>query len=101
MNGSRQRGLWINPHTRDVFVWMVMDGSVQNALEHKVENGTSVFIADKPIDSEYKPRTPEVKRPKAKPAPAPVEAPKSEAQQLEANLDDLDAVQVELETTEE
>lgn len=89
--GTRQRGLWVEPHSGDVFVWMVVDGRVHDAVTHSVENGVSVFIAAQRIEDEYVPPRPEIiveiEGAPASPQQAP--SPKTSLEQLEEFLNEL------------
>lgn len=94
--GSRQRALWFDPESDEVFVWMVMDGGVLDQSEHYIVEDLSVFIANKPIEKEYKP----VRRKPPKPVvivEAPEQAPpppKEPLEKLEENLKPIETVPI-------
>lgn len=88
--GSRQRALWFNPVNGDAFVWMVLDGSIFQRVNHSVEHDVSVFVANAPITAEYRPqREPEVEIEVPPPAP---EAPRGPIEQLESNLKPVETI---------
>lgn len=94
--GSRQRALWFDPMSGECYVWMVMDGGVLSQSEHYVVDDISVFIANTPIETEYKP----VRRKAPKPvviveaqeqAPPP---PKEPVEELEESLKPIETVPI-------
>ena len=98
--GSRQRALWFDPETDECYVWMVLDGKVLDMADHYIAEDVSVFIANTPISSEYKPTrrkqpTPTVivEAPEQGPAPAP--EVKEPIEVLEEKLKDLETIPVE------
>ena len=100
--GSRQRALWFDPETGECFVWMVLDGGVLSQAQHYVVDDLSVFIANTPIEKEYKPV-----RAKLAPPTITVEAtevpeaapppPKEPVEQLEESLKPIESVPINLE----
>ena len=97
LSGSRQRALWFDPLSNDCYVWVVMDGAVPGMADHTVENGTSIYVANRPIASEYRPeRQPEPRMPvKEVPAPAVVPTPESTPiEKLEENLPPIKTIPV-------
>lgn len=91
--GSRQRGLWVDPTTDVVYVWMVMDGKVLDAVDHAVENGVSIFVAIQRIMTEYVPPRPEliVEIEGVPERPAPEQKPLTPIQELEDKLNELES----------
>jgi hypothetical protein len=101
LSGSRQRGLWVDPETGDVFVWMVMDGRVLDAVDHTIDNGISVFVASQRITTEYIPPRPEiVVEMEDAPRPAPPK-PKTPVEELEGYLNELESQPIHRDDTEE
>lgn len=94
--GSRQRALWFDPETDECFVWMVLDGGVLSQAQHYVVDDLSVFIADKPIAEEYKPKRAKLAPPTiVVEAPAPeAPAPKEPVEQLEGSLKPIESVPI-------
>lgn len=91
--GSRQRGLWVDPETGVVYVWIVMDGKVLDAVEHTVANGVSIFVAIQRIMTEYVPPRPEliVEIEGAPERPAPQPDPLTPVEELEEKLNELES----------
>lgn len=95
LSGSRQRALWFDPLSRDCYVWVVMDGGIPGKAEHFIENGVSVYVANQPIASEYRPARQPEPRPREEPAAAPApEPPKGPIERLEENLKPIESVPV-------
>ena len=94
LSGSRQRALWFDPSNGDCYVWLVMDGSVPGMANHTVENGVSIYVANKAVGSTYKPTWPsEPKPPEPQPeAPAPVI--KTPIEKLEESLKPIMSIPV-------
>jgi hypothetical protein len=99
--GSRQRALWFDDKTGEVYVWMVLDGGVLKSTTHSVEKEVSVFIASAVIANEYKPSrakplppTVIVQMP-SEPAPAPApEQPKGPTEKLEGQLKPIETIPI-------
>ena len=98
LSGSRQRALWFDPLSSDCYVWVVMDGGVPGMADHSIENGTSIYVANRPIASEYRPeRQPEPRAPVSEPPAPPVVAPDPELtpiEKLEENLQPIKTIPV-------
>lgn len=74
--GTRQRALWWDTETGELFVWMVMDGAVRTRADQRVVQGVSVFTANAPLPGEYRP-----KRAQPKPPKVVVDLPQQEQQE--------------------
>ena len=102
--GSRQRALWFNNDSGEVFVWMVLDGAVLERVSHHVSKDVSVFVANTPIAQEYKPdrkkpAPPEIliqmpDAPQVAPAPVP-EEPMTPVEEIEGKLREIETIPVE------
>ncbi len=94
--GSRQRALWFDPDNGECYVWMVLDGAVLDKVDHHVKDSVSVFSANTPITSEYRPqrRVPEVPRVsvEAPDTPAATTPPRSPVDELETKLKDIETI---------
>ncbi len=94
--GSRQRALWFDPDNGECYVWMVLDGAVLDKVDHHVKDSVSVFSANTPITSEYRPqrRVPEVPRVsvEAPDTPAATMPPRSPVDELETKLKDIETI---------
>lgn len=100
--GSRQRALWLDDETGEVFVWMVLDGAVLGRADHVVVEGVSVFTANQAISREYRPDRTRLEPPTvivnmpeaAAPAPAPEEPdePQTPIEELEENLKPIETI---------
>jgi hypothetical protein len=107
LSGTRQRALWFDPMNDECFVWMVLDGSLRDVVDHYVVEDVSVFVASTPISSDYRPerRKPEVPRviiEQAEPAPlpAPPTPELTPAEELEKNLKPIETIPSEEKPTE-
>ncbi|QDU68974.1 hypothetical protein [Engelhardtia mirabilis] len=97
LSGSRQRAMWFDPANGDCYVWLVMDGQVPQMADHSVENGVSIYVANRAIESEYRPDWPEAPTPAPVPqvqAPAPVPVKKSPTEKLEEVLKPIESIPV-------
>lgn len=104
--GSRQRALWFDVETGEVYVWMVLDGAVLKRVDHKIKKDVSVFVANAAIAKEYRPdrKKPEpptviVNVPQA-PVPEPIapaepEPPKTPIEELESTLRPIETIPVD------
>lgn len=54
--GTRQRALWWDTETGEVFVWMVVDGALLERVAHDVIQDVSVFTATARLQNEYLPK---------------------------------------------
>ncbi len=98
--GSRQRALWIDSENNEIYIWIVLDGSVLEAVDHDVTEGVSVFVASKPVNTLYVPerRKPEIPKvvvevPSTPPPPAPTPAPeKTPIEELEEKLNPIETI---------
>lgn len=88
--GSRQRALWFDNDTGEVYVWMVLDGGVLKSSEHSVKKDVSVFIATALIANEYKPARTKPLPPtvvvQMPTQPPPLPEPKGPTEKLEGQL---------------
>jgi hypothetical protein len=94
LSGSRQRAMWFDPLSRDCYVWVVMDGGIPGKANHFVENGTSVYVANQPIGTEYRPERQPEPRSSEPVAPAAPPVIKSPIEQLEENLKPIETLPV-------
>ena len=53
--GTRQRAVWFDPKNDEAYIWIVLDGALLDVVDHHVEDGTSVFIANTVVTNEYRP----------------------------------------------
>ena len=94
--GSRQRALWFDPDNGECYVWMVLDGAVLDKVDHHVKDSVSVFSANTPITSEYRPqrRVPEVPKVsvEAPDTPTATTPPRSPVDELETKLKDIETI---------
>ncbi len=103
--GTRQRALWWDEDTGEVFVWMVVDGALLERVSHRVIEDVSVFTAAASVPNEYRPQrqrpqppTVIVEMPDApEPAPQPeplIEpaAPKTSTEKLEDALKPIETI---------
>jgi hypothetical protein len=94
--GTRQRALWFDPDNGEVFVWMVVDGAVLDRVDHYLAEEVSVFIANTPVKTEYRPQRRKLPEPKViirgveqpEPEPEPLEP----VEELEGKLKDIETV---------
>lgn len=95
LSGSRQRALWFDPLSHDCYIWVVMDGGIPGKADHTVENGTSVYVANQPLGSEYRPERQPERKVREQPAPAPAPEPVlTPVERLEENLKPIEVVPV-------
>jgi hypothetical protein len=103
--GSRQRALWLDEDTGDVYVWMVMDGAVLDRADHALVRDVSVFTANQAITTEFRPDRRRFEKatvivvpdaPQAAPAPviqeAAPEPPKTPVEELEGQLKPIETI---------
>ncbi len=100
--GTRQRALWFDPDNGEAYLWIVLDGRLLDVVDQHIVDGVSVFIANTPVASEYKPQRRKAPVPKvyiqqaqpqqeAKPEPKP-EDPKTQAEKLEETLKPIETI---------
>jgi hypothetical protein len=100
--GSRQRALWFDPDNGECYVWIVLDGDVLEKVDHYVNQDVSTFVANTPIDLEYKPERRQPKPPtvvvdmpeQAAPAPEILEP----VEELEEKLPKIETIPLKGET---
>ncbi len=91
LSGSRQRALWFDPMNRDLYVWVVMDGGILEAVSHTVSDDVSIFVAIQKIVKEYIPPRPEIVVDIENAPETPALPPLSPAEQLEDFLKTLES----------
>ena len=101
LSGSRQRGMWIEPGSQDMYVWVVMDGRILEAVEHSVADDVSIFVALQKIMKEYVPPRPELVVDVENAPEAPALPPQSPAEELEDFLNELRSQPIERDDTRE
>ena len=104
--GSRQRALWLDEETGEIYVWMVLDGAVLTRANHTVVQDVSVFTANTAIRNEFRPDRKRFEKPtvivmpEAAPTPEPEpqeqapppEPPKTPIEEIEDKLNELETI---------
>jgi len=100
--GTRQRALWFDPENGEAYMWIVLDGRLRDVVDQHIVEGVSVFVANTPVATEYKPQrrkapVPKVyvqqaqPQPEAKPEPKP-EPEKTQKEKLEDTLKPIETI---------
>jgi hypothetical protein len=94
--GSRQRALWFDPDNGECYVWIVLDSAVLDKVDHYINQDVSTFVANTPIDNEFKPQRRIPKPPTVvvdmPDAPAPEPEVLEPVEELELKLKDLETI---------
>ena len=100
--GSRQRALWFDPDNGECYVWIVLDGDVLEKVDHYINQDVSTFVANTPIDSEYKPQRRQPKPPtvvvEMSEQVAPIPEPLEPVEELEEKLPEIETIPLKDET---